>query len=650
MLIISNIIMDIASNYNSYPSKPKYNISFQQAVFKGKVRLNQDKPNHQGKKRQFLLGKIAFLLLPLCLTTPVTAETYLLKQTVEDTGQVNSPPLPDESQFPPTPSPSIFQPSPEKPSTTPTPQQLPPPTELLEPSVPTPRNPQVPSDLPQDTITVERFEFIGNTAFSEQELAEVTKSFIGRPITFAELLGARTAVSQLYVDEGYVTSGAFIPAQTMDEGIVTIEIVEGGLDEIEINGSQRLRSSYVRSRLEVATAKPLNVPRLLNALRLLQLDPLIENISAELSTGSGPGTSLLSVEVKEADTWNAQITANNGRSPSVGSFRRGVSLTQANLLGLGDGLTASYTNTSGSNGIDLSYKLPINPRNGTISLSYGDTSSDVIEDPFNELDIQSDSSYFDLTLRQPLIQTPTEEFALGLTASRRKSETVFLEDELGFPSLGAEDDGETRVSALRFFQEWTKRSSQEVIAVRSQFSLGLDVFNATINEDDPEAGENIPDSRFFAWRGQAQWVRLLAQDTLLLVRGDVQLADQSMLPIEQFALGGQGSVRGYRQDVLLTDNGAFASAEVRLPILRVSKWDGLLQLTPFIDVGTTWNNSGRDDPDPSSLAAIGVGLLWQQGDSFTARLDWGIPLVSVDSTGDTLQENGIYFSIIVNPF
>ncbi|NEO29176.1 MAG: ShlB/FhaC/HecB family hemolysin secretion/activation protein [Symploca sp. SIO3C6] len=524
-------------------------------------------------------------------------------------------------------------------------QLLPPPEELLEP----PATPEVPSPSIQETITVDKFEFTGNTAFSEQELATVTEPFTNRPITFAELLSARTAVTKLYTDNGYLTSGAFIPPQSLDGGSVTIAILEGGLDEIEVNGTKRLNSGYVRSRLEIATGKPLNVQHLLDALRLLQLDPLIENLSAELSTGSGPGTSLLTVTLTEANSWSSQIIANNGRSPSVGSFRRGVSLRQANLLGLGDGLSVSYTNTDGSDGIDLSYSLPINPHNGKVTISYGDTSSEVTEDPFNALDIESDSRYFDLTIRQPLVQTPTEEFALGLTASRRESETVFLED-LGFPSLGADEDGRTRVSAVRFFQEWTKRNAQEVVAVRSQFSLGLDVFDATVNNDNPQTGEDVPDSRFFAWRGQAQWVRLLATDSLLLIRGDIQLADQVMLPIEQFALGGLGSVRGYRQDQLLTDNGAFASAEVRLPILRVSKWDALLQLTPFVDLGTTWNNGDREDPDPNSLVSVGVGLLWQQGDRFRARLDWGIPLVSVDSTGDSLQENGVYFSIEFNPF
>jgi hemolysin activation/secretion protein len=105
-------------------------------------------------------------------------------------------------------------------------------------------------------------------------------------------------------------------------------------------------------------------------------------------------------------------------------------------------------------------------------------------------------------------------------------------------------------SALRFFQEWTKRTSREVLAARSQFSLGIGLLNATIN-DEP------PDSRFFSCGGRFQWVRLLAADTLLLLRGDVQLADRALVPLEQIGLGGQDTIRGYRQDVLLTDNGAF---------------------------------------------------------------------------------------------
>ena len=56
----------------------------------------------------------------------------------------------------------------------------------------------------------------------------------------------------------------------------------------------------------------------------------------------------------------------------------------------------------------------------------------------------------------------------------------------------------------------------------------MDVFDATINED-------APDSSFFAWRGQGQWVRRLDEDFLFLLKGDVQLSASSLVPLEQFS-------------------------------------------------------------------------------------------------------------------
>lgn len=525
----------------------------------------------------------------------------------------------------------------------PSPPPLPPPEDLLEqPSVtPTPSK-AVPDTVPS-TLKVERFEVVGSTVFSPETLTKVLAPFTKRPISYAELLEARSAVTQLYVDEGYTTSGAFIPPQALLGGVVKIQVLEGGLEALDVTGNKRLNSSYVRKRLVDATSKPLNTRRLLEALQLLQLNPLIENLSAELSTGSRPGTNLLQVRVNEAQTSGLQFSTNNGRSPSVGSLRQQLQFTEANLLGLGDDLSLAYAHTSGSDAFDVSYTLPINSRNGTISLGYGTTSSNVIEAPFDELDIEAESRYYDLTLLQPLIQTPSKEFTLGLQAVRQESETSLLDTP--FPlSLGADARGDTRISAVRFFQEWTSRSSREVLAARSQFSFGVGAFNATVNDD-------APDSRFFAWRGQAQWLRLLAPDTVLLIRGDVQLAGSPLVPLEQFGLGGAASVRGYRQDAYLSDSGVFASAELQLPILRLgSRRQSVLQLVPFVDVGTVWNNSGRSDLDQSPLASVGLGLQWQPSDLFSVRVDWGIPLVSIPSSDRTWQENGLYFSVNYTPF
>ncbi|WP_417006590.1 ShlB/FhaC/HecB family hemolysin secretion/activation protein [Anabaenopsis arnoldii] len=563
-----------------------------------------------------------------------------LAQTVENT-QISNGNFSRSQQLPP---PQDIQPPAPSPLETPQPlQPLPPPAELLPPSFPdTQSQPPTLEDVPQ-TITVQKFDVVGSTVFSPEELAKVTAEFTNRPITLTELFQARDQITELYLNQGYITSGAYIPPQAINSGVIKIQVLEGKLEDIQISGTRRLNPNYVRSRLALATSAPLNRDKLLEALQLLQLNPLIENLSAELSAGLSPGTNLLEVQVREAKSFSSEVALDNGRSPSVGSFRRRLQLKEANLLGVGDSLSLAYANNDGSNSFDSSYTLPLNPRNATISFNFGTSSSNVIEEPFNILDIQSSSGYYEVTVRQPLIQTQGGELALGLTASRRESEATYIEGErLPFPSLGADDQGRTRISALRFFQEWTTRNSRQVIAVRSQFNLGIGAFNATINSD-------APDSRFFSWQGQAQWARLLAPETLLIVRANTQIASISLLPLEQFGIGGIDSVRGYRQDFLLADNGAVVGAEVQIPVVRLSQSRGVLQVIPFIDFGVGWNNSGRN-PDSNTLAAVGLGWRWSQGDRFTARLDWGIPLVSVDSPDRTWQENGLYFSVFYHPF
>jgi hemolysin activation/secretion protein len=526
--------------------------------------------------------------------------------------------------------------------------KLPPPEDLLEPNG-TPTTPEInPSgELPQQ-ITVDNFVVKGSTVFSEEDFEKITEPYTNRPITFAELLQLRSELTQLYLDKGYITSGAFIPTQKFQDGTVEIEIIEGGLEDIKVSGNRRLNSGYIRSRISRGARKPLNREKLLESLQLLQLNPLIDKLSAELSAGTRPGESLLELEIKEAKTFNTQLSLDNGRSPAVGSFRRQIQVSEANLFGGGDSISGGYSNTDGSNAFDFNYTLPVNPRNGSLSFSYGTSDSDVIEEPFSVLDIQSKSRYYELSLRQPIVQNPNQEFALGITASRRESKASLFDGEIPFPnSPGADEDGKTSISAVRFFQEWTNRSSSQVFALRSQFSVGLDALDSTINNESP-------DSRFYAWRGQAQWVRLLAPDTLLLLRGDVQFADRPLVPLEQIGIGGQESVRGYRQDALLTDNAVFASAEVRLPIARFAGENNLLQLAPFIDFGTAWNRGGRDDESNSdetdTLLSLGLGLRLQLQQRLTARFDWGIPLITVEGDKDTLQENGLYFSVIYNPF
>jgi hemolysin activation/secretion protein len=541
-------------------------------------------------------------------------------------------------------------PPPQTPQPAPTP--LPPQEEILKPNESTPAPEEELPETLSGKITVTRFEFVGSTVFTPAELAAVTKSYLNRPISFSELLQARAAVTKLYTDNGYVTSGAYIPPQTIENGVVKIEIVEGSIETINVDIQGRLTADYVRDRIALATDKPLNVDRLLEALQLLQVNPLIAKISAELSAGTRPGTSILDVNIEAANTFSAQALLDNGRVPAVGSLRRGVEFSEASLLKLGDTIRGAYRNTDGSDDFDLDYTLPINARNGTIKAAYRKVYSEIISpSKFKILYLDSEYERYALEYRQPIVQTANQEFALGVAFDHQNSQSVLGLTEEPVVVPGTENDGKTRVSSLRLFQEWTQRNEEQVFAARSEFSFGLDAFSST-NSFDAAINPQAPETRYFAWRGQTQWVQLLAPDTLLVARSDLQFSDAHLVSLEQFSLGGLGSVEGYRQNQVLTDNGIFAGLEVRLPIIDSSDIEGtLVQVIPFVNFGTGWNNAGVANPDPTTLASVGLGLLWQQDDFFNARIDWGIPLIddNVDE-GNTWQDDGIHFSIIFKPF
>lgn len=558
-------------------------------------------------------------------------------------------------------------------------------------------DPQTPCQPPVATDPTAR-------VFSQEMINQATQEFLqtsrlGKPLVLAELFQAADAIARLYLENRYIISGAYVPALPErcklppTDAIVPVVVIGDSVqpDAIRVEfvtlqkGSptskdsvssstdnqpaaekpatpkpqssestqlrevparrHRLRADYIRSRLALATREPLNQRRILEALQLLKLNPLIQDIRANLYPGTRPGQSFLDVKVVEARSFSASALLDNGRSPSIGSFRRLFSVTEGNLTGLGDSLSVTYANTNGSHAGDLSYVLPINPRNGALILNFGSSASRIVEEPFDILDIRSRSRYLEFSYRQPILQTPTRELALGATFSRQFTRATLIDGEIPFPVPGSDFEGNTRITALRLFQDWRSNTESSTLALRSQLSFGLPLFNSTDNE-------GPPDARFVSWLGQAQWVKLLAPDTLILVRGVLQFADRALPPVEQFGLGGLSTVRGYRQDAILGDSGVLGTAEVRIPILRgqVFNDSAVLQIAPFVDVGTAWNRSGFENPDPRTLAGIGLGLRLQIGSRLSARFDWGVPLVSIDSTRDTWQERGLYFSLLFTPF
>lgn len=555
-----------------------------------------------------------------------------------------TPGLPTPSFPAPIQQPLPLQPAPRRPSPL---EGAPPSRPAPDPAAP---SQPVPGETPRGeqpgapTLVVRQFRFVGSTVFSQQQLRQRTDAYRNRPLTFAQLSEARQAITQLYIDQGYVTSGAYIPMQTSRDGVVEIRILEGRLGRIDVNVQGRLRPGYLRSRLQRASRGVFNQKRLENELRLLQANPLIERIQATLAASPEPGVSTLAVTVQSARSFQAAAALDNGRNPQTGSFRRGVDLGDANLLGYGDGLSLAYRNSDGSNDLLLSYQLPLNSSDLTLTATYRDLYSWIIQPPLNALNIHSHYRQWFVGLRQPILRSLEKEFALGLSLNKQDNQGLFL-NGFPYPGRGVNANGETRVSTLSFSQDWTQRTARQVLAIRSELGLGLRGLDTTTPLEFP-ADPNAPDASFLLWRADGQYVRQLATDTLLVARGRAQLADGPLPSVEQFGLGGQGSVEGYQTNSLLTDNGLFASVEVALPILRLFRNQGLLQLVPFTAIGTGWDAGPAAQPPVNVLASVGLGLQLRVANHLYGRLDYAQRLGKTPyAVSDMWQDQALLFTL-----
>lgn len=493
-------------------------------------------------------------------------------------------------------------------------------------------------------ILVEKIEVTGSSVFSQEQLQEIAAPFEGRYLSLEQLTEVADAITQLYLEKGFITSRAILVDQEIKDGTVEIRVLEGGIEDIKIEGARRLEN-YVRSRVLLGARTPLNTAKLEDQLRLLRIDPLFENIEASLRAGSRIRGSIIIVRVTEANPFEGSLGVDNYSTPSIGSERLSGELRYRNLTGNGDEIFASYkrSTTGGSNVFESRYRLPLNPKNGTLQLRTVLNRSEVTQEPFRGL-FEGNSELYEISWRQPLVRTTRQEFALSLGFSLQENQSLF--GGIGSPSPGADSEGITRTSIIKFGQDYLRRDLKGAWSARSLFSLGTGWLDATVNPD-PE-----PDGRFLSWLGQLQRVQLLGEDNFLIVGTDIQLTSNSLLPSQQFLIGGGQSLRGYRQNIRGRDNGVRFSVEDRIILERNPIGDTTLQLVPFFDAGYVWNNP--DNPSNDSLrelqserflAGLGLGLIWQPQPQMEIRLDYGIPLVDIDDRGENIQDDGLYFSV-----
>ncbi len=516
--------------------------------------------------------------------------------------------------------------------------------------------------LPLGKLNVEEqtvyFQISGSTLLNQEilnqkKITELIQNNQGKQLTKTEFIviyqETVKSLNQLYLNEGYITSKV-VPQENLAipipvNNVVNIPVIEGRLEEIVIINRGRLNQNYLCDRIQLGIRVPLNIIDVEEQLRLLKQNPLLSGVNGNLKNSGTVGLSILEVTVQESQPFSLNLSFDNYSPISLGSERMAISLGYKNLTGLGDELSATYyrSTTGGLNLADFSYRVPLNPMDGTLQLRAIPTWTKVTQAPFDQLDITATNPVYEISYRQPLVRNIQDEFALSLGFRYQTGETLGLGRPDFFPL------GNISSSVIQFGQDYLHRDPDGLWFLRSQFNFGTAHFKITTNAD------SLPDDSFFSWLIQAQRLQQLTADQLLIIQADLQLTPNNLLPDYLYVIGGGESLRGYRQNARSADNGFRFSIEDRITLVRNEEDISIFEIAPFIDMGSVWNSAGNPAqlPSQSFLIGAGLGLIWNNAFSLNGlrlRFDYGIPIVNLTDKGNNLQDDGIYFQINYQPW
>ncbi|MBD1217242.1 MAG: ShlB/FhaC/HecB family hemolysin secretion/activation protein [Aphanizomenon flos-aquae Clear-A1] len=491
-------------------------------------------------------------------------------------------------------------------------------------------------------LPIRSIQIKGNTVFSEDKFNSIVQEVEGKDFTQQEYIqtiqNITDKINALYQKDGYIAAAK--PSENdPNRGIIQINITESYLKNIRVEGTQQLKS-YVLNRLQLSNTEIINTAKIEDKLRLLKQDSLFTDVIATIKPLNNHEKELV-VTVKEAPTVAANVSVDNFSPATVGSERVNVGLNYRNLTGLGDEFSANSTisNTGGNKLFAVGYQVPLNAMNGSLQLSATFNSTKVTQSPFDVLNIQGEKQIYEIFYRQPLIRSSTEELALSLGLSIDNGQTFIFDKPTGF-GFGPDKDGVSRTSVVAFRQDYRKSDISGNWFLGSEFKIGTGLFNPTTN-DSP-----VPDGYFLNWSGSLQREQRLSDSNSLLVRANAQITPDSLLPSQQFIIGGGQSVRGYRQNARSGDNGLSLSIEDRISL------NSNFQIAPFLDLGTVWNVANNPNQLSSQpfLISSGLGIIWKPFKFIQLRLDYAFPFINLQDKGNNIQDDGLYFNINVQPY
>jgi hemolysin activation/secretion protein len=490
------------------------------------------------------------------------------------------------------------------------PSVTPPAAAASAPNLTAPRAVSAPSAGGGAKVSVKSFRIAGVSAARAAELQPLLQRYVGSDRSLADLEDAAKDVEVALQRQGLFLAQAYIPEQTLADGVVTVQVLEGriGAVKVELEPGVSIAPEFLDRIVAILRGNPVAERELIERALFTLGDLRGIAVSTSLSPGDKIGQADLTVKVSPSARWAANVDADSGGSIFTGRYRVMTGFDWFNPTGHGDiaSLRAQATTNLGAKFIRGSWLTPINAMGTKVGVAVSYLKYELGSPVFEDLDADGTAEAYSLQLLHPLIRSRNNNLFIQASADYRRFEDrvnaislVTRKDISPYATLGVVGDFRDTLGGGGI-----SNYSLGVVGGRLRIKNAEDI---VVDEQNYQAAGRYAKVALGATRLQA----LPTRDYLYLaVIG--QLASKNLDSSEKFSLGGPNGVRAYPSPESPSDSGLVATWEYRKS-LPIESLPGEIVAWVFGDYGV-----GRlhQDPLPTDtgntrkLLSHGVGLTY----------------------------------------
>jgi hemolysin activation/secretion protein len=476
-----------------------------------------------------------------------------------------------------------------------------------------------------ESLEVSSFVVFGNTQLEESVLLDALAPFSHRKLEPGELNVAVNALRDAYRTRGIFAAQVYIPPQAIEDGVVTLHVYEGTLEEEGVsfnNDSDRLHSDRVTSILEenLATGAVMTAEEFERTILLVDDLPGITS-SAIIYPGTNPGEARFNLRAEDTPMVSGNIDVDNFGSYYTGEQRLGATVYVNNPTGMADQLTfRAVTSGSDSNYFFADYSAPVGGSGLRLGVN-ADYLDYEIGEEFSDLGFEGDAYSVRLFGTYPFIRSRhnnlsgraeyaylslTDDDATGLLLADRRVQTLTL-------GVDGDHDDDYLAAGVSFYNAAITLGSTDI--------RGGEEFKAF-----DDANSNI-DGSFLRVNFNVSRLQHLGGNWSAMGALSGQWANENLDSSQKFYLGGPFSIPGYPTGEMSGDHGARIQADLRHDWNSLP-WQGDLQLSLFYTAG--WAKLFADTWDGWE------GALPTFGNELTLS-SWGLAVSQTWSSGIVLR-------------